>query len=48
MIIMSDSTNPDFADRDPDMPDDALGLGLDMPVQSKPVATGGAAYRVLY
>ena len=47
MIIMSDSTNPDFADRDPDMPDDALGLGLDMPVQSKPVATGGAAYRVL-
>jgi DNA polymerase III subunit gamma/tau len=26
---------------------DALGLGLDMPPQPKPVATGGAAYRVL-
>ena len=44
---MSDSTNPDFANRDPDMPDDALGLGLDMPTQPKPRATGGAAYRVL-
>ena len=44
---MPDSTNPDFAERDPDMPDDALGLGLDMPVQPKPVSAGGAAYRVL-
>jgi DNA polymerase III subunit gamma/tau len=47
MIIMSDSTSPELAERDPDMPDDALGLGLDMPPQPKPVATGGAAYRVL-
>ena len=45
--MMPDSTNPDFAERDPDMPDDALGLGLDMPPKSKPAATGGAAYRVL-
>ena len=44
---MPDSANPDFAERDPDMPDDALGLGLDMPVQVKPVESGGAAYRVL-
>ena len=29
------------------MPDDALGLGLDMPAHPKPLATGGAAYRVL-
>jgi DNA polymerase-3 subunit gamma/tau len=47
MISMPDSTNPDFAERDPDMPDDALGLGLDMPSQPKSVAAGGAAYRVL-
>jgi DNA polymerase III subunit gamma/tau len=47
MMSMPDSNNPDFAERDPDMPDDALGLGLDMPTPPKPVATGGAAYRVL-
>jgi DNA polymerase III subunit gamma/tau len=47
MIIMSDSTSPELAERDPDMLGDALGLGLDMPPQPKPVATGGAAYRVL-
>ena len=47
VVVMSDSTNPDFAERDPDMPDDALGLGLDMPSQPKRVAAGGAAYRVL-
>jgi DNA polymerase-3 subunit gamma/tau len=42
---MSDSDNPDLAERDPDMPDDALGLGLDMPPPKPPAA--GAAYRVL-
>jgi DNA polymerase-3 subunit gamma/tau len=56
MMIMPDSDSPDFATRDPDMPDDALGLGLDLPPATKPVvaaaaqppaATGGAAYRVL-
>jgi DNA polymerase-3 subunit gamma/tau len=47
VIPMPDSTSPDFAARDPDMPDDALGLGLDMPPAPKPVAAGGAAYRVL-
>ncbi len=47
MIMMSDSTDPDFATRDADMPDDALGLGLDMPPATKSVAAGGAAYRVL-
>ncbi len=46
-MMMPDSNNPDFAERDPDMPDDALGLGLDMPAQPKPLAAGGAAYRVL-
>ncbi len=46
-MSMPDSTNPDFAERDPDMPDDALGLGLDIPAPAKPVASGGAAYRVL-
>ena len=52
---MPDSDSPDFATRDPNMPDDALGLGLDLPPAAKPVvaaaqptaATGGAAYRVL-
>jgi DNA polymerase-3 subunit gamma/tau len=52
---MPDSDSPDFATRDPDMPDDALGLGLDLPPATKPLAaaaqpaaaTGGAAYRVL-
>jgi len=50
---MPDSDSPDFTARDPDMPDDALGLGLDLPpvapspVASAPVPTGGAAYRVL-
>ena len=48
MMIMPDSDSPDFATRDPDMPDDALGLGLDSPpVAQSPVAPGGAAYRVL-
>ena len=46
-MMMPDSNNPDFAERDPDMPDDALGLGLDTPAQPKRVAAGGAAYRVL-
>ena len=48
---MPDSDTPDFAMRDPDMPDDALGLGLDLPAVAKPAAPpaapGGAAYRVL-
>ncbi|MFN3452239.1 MAG: DNA polymerase III subunit gamma/tau [Sphingorhabdus sp.] len=51
---MPDSNRPDFAERDPDMPDDALGLGLDLPPVkapavsvAAPAATGGAAYRVL-
>jgi DNA polymerase III subunit gamma/tau len=44
---MVDSPDTEFSERDPDMPDDALGLGLDMPAQPKPAATGGAAYRVL-
>ena len=53
---MPDSNHPDFAERDPDMPEDALGLGLDLPLAPKtpapsaatnPVAAGGAAYRVL-
>ncbi len=47
MMSMPDSNKPDFVERDPDMPDDALGLGLDMPSQPKPAAAGGAAYRVL-
>ena len=56
MMIMPDSNTPNFAERDPDMPDDALGLGLDLPPVSKPpisapsqvaAAPGGAAYRVL-
>jgi DNA polymerase-3 subunit gamma/tau len=46
-MMMPDSNNPDFAERDPDMPDDALGLGLDISPQPKPAAAGGAAYRVL-
>lgn len=46
-MSMPDSTTPDLAARDPDMPDDALGLGLDVPTPAKPAALGGAAYRVL-
>lgn len=46
-MSMPDSTAPDLATRDPDMPDDALGLGLDVQAPAKPVASGGAAYRVL-
>ncbi len=53
---MPDSNHPDFAERDPDMPEDALGLGLDLPLAPKtsapsaatiPEAAGGTAYRVL-
>ena len=47
MIPMPDSMNPELAERDPDMADDALGLGLDMPPAAKPVVAGGDAYRVL-
>jgi DNA polymerase III subunit gamma/tau len=47
MISMPDSTDPDFAKREPGIPDDTLGLGLDMPPVPRPVAAGGAAYRVL-
>jgi DNA polymerase-3 subunit gamma/tau len=51
MMIMPDSNIPEFAERDPDMPDDALGLGLDLPSTTKPTpppaTAGGAAYRVL-
>jgi DNA polymerase III subunit gamma/tau len=47
MMSMADSPEQEFSERDPDMPDDALGLGLDMPPQPKPAAAGGAAYRVL-
>ncbi len=46
---MPDSPENDAPVRDPDMPDDALGLGLDMP-HAAPAASsqnGGAAYRVL-
>jgi len=46
-MSMPDSTTPDLAARDPDMPDDALGLGLDVPTPAKPAALDGAAYRVL-
>ena len=46
-MSMPDSTTPDLAARDPDMPDDALGLGLDIPAPAKPATSGGAAYRVL-
>ena len=44
---MADSPETEFDQRDPDMPDDALGLGLDMPQQPKSATAGGAAYRVL-
>jgi DNA polymerase III subunit gamma/tau len=50
---MPDSTDNDAPVRETDMPDDALGLGLDMPqTPVTPPATadaagGGAAYRVL-
>lgn len=50
---MPDSDSPDFTARDSDRPDDALGLGLDLPpvapsqVASAPVPPGGTAYRVL-
>jgi DNA polymerase III subunit gamma/tau len=43
---MSDSTENNLTGRDPDMADDALGLGLDVPVQPQASASG-AAYRVL-
>jgi DNA polymerase III subunit gamma/tau len=43
---MSDSNENTMVERDPDMPDDALGLGLDLPAVPQP-ASGGAAYRVL-
>ncbi len=44
---MSDSSDTLLPERDPDMADDALGLGLDLPVSPPPAASGGAAYRVL-
>ncbi|MFM2020623.1 MAG: hypothetical protein RJB02_331, partial [Pseudomonadota bacterium] len=48
---MHDSPENDAPVRDPDMPDDALGLGLglDMPqtAPASPNLSGGAAYRVL-
>lgn len=46
---MHDSSEIDLPPRDPDMPDDALGLGLDTPpaAQIPAASTGGAAYRVL-
>ena len=47
MTPMDDSPEIEIAERDPDMPDDALGLGLDIPQQARPVSAGGAAYRVL-
>ena len=34
--MMPDSNRPEFAERDPDMPDDALGLGLDLPPVAQP------------
>jgi DNA polymerase III subunit gamma/tau len=45
MHMMDDSDSQDVARRDPDMPDDALGLGLDSPAQPK--AAAGSVYRVL-
>ena len=36
--MMPDSNRPEFAERDPDMPDDALGLGLDLPPVAQPAA----------
>lgn len=44
---MDDSPKIENAKRDPDMPADALGLGLDRPQQPMSVSAGGAAYRVL-
>jgi DNA polymerase-3 subunit gamma/tau len=46
---MHDSPENDAPVRDPDMPDDALGLGLDIPqtAPTSPNLNGGAAYRVL-
>ncbi len=48
---MSESSDQDLPARDPDMPDDALGLGLDLPPSavspSRAADQGGAAYRVL-
>jgi DNA polymerase III subunit gamma/tau len=44
---MSDSSENEAPLRDPDMPDDALGLGLDMPKAAPVSVAGGAAYRVL-
>jgi DNA polymerase III subunit gamma/tau len=45
---MPDIKMPDtnISARDPDMPEDALGLGLDMPA-TQSATTGGAGYRVL-
>jgi DNA polymerase III subunit gamma/tau len=45
MHMMDDSDSQDTAPRDPDMPDDALGLGLESPAQ--PPAASGSVYRVL-
>ena len=42
---MSESDTPELTTRDPDMPEDALGLGLMDPPQPK--AETGSAYRVL-
>ena len=45
---MDDSQQMDVAGRDPDMPDDALGLGLSPPTNNTPVATAPSTpYRVL-
>lgn len=44
---MDDSQQTDAPVRDPDMPEDALGLGLDLPQQSVAPQNNGSVYRVL-
>ena len=42
-MMMPDSNRPEFAERDPDMPDDALGLGLDLPPVAQPTVPAAPA-----
>jgi DNA polymerase III subunit gamma/tau len=45
--LMSESDTPAITTRDPDMPEDALGLGLGLDEPQQPKVETGAAYRVL-